>query len=137
LKELARERKKARSLVPPSMPPQQGNGALGKNNAFSRLYEADVYDNSKTNSYQVSPAVSDHGEGQQPAANIAVAPALNNSNVEPTLLMILIIIMLMVIIKLRTVAAAVVVVCGRQFGRWKKPSRSFARAISQIWAKTI
>ncbi|CAL6298445.1 unnamed protein product [Bathycoccus prasinos] len=82
LKELARERKKARSLVPPSMPPQQGSGALGKNNSFSRLYEADVYDNSKTNSYQVSPAVSDHGEGQQPAANIAVAPALNNSNVD-------------------------------------------------------
>ena len=82
LKELARERKKARSLVPPSMPPQQGSGALGKNNAFSRLYEADVYDNSKTNSYQVSPAVSDHGEGQQPAANFAVAPALNNSNVD-------------------------------------------------------
>jgi hypothetical protein len=82
LKELARERKKARSLVPPSMPPQQGSGALGKNNAFSRLYEADVYDNSKTNSYQVSPAVSDHGEGQQPAANFAGAPALNNSNVD-------------------------------------------------------
>ena len=82
LKELARERKKARSLAPPSLPSQQMSGAVGKIHTFSRRYEADGYDHSKTNSYQVSPAVSDHGDGQEPAVNIADVPALINSNAD-------------------------------------------------------
>ena len=88
LKEATRERKKSRNLVPPPMPPQQGSGPLGNNNALSRPHEADVYDyrsydHSKTNSYQVSPAVSDHGQGQElAAANVAAVQAPNNSNIE-------------------------------------------------------
>ena len=120
LKELARERKKARSLVPPSMPAARER-RLGKNNAFSRLYEADVYDNSKTNSYQVSPAVSDHGKGSN-LLPILLRSSAENSNVDTYTAHDTIIIMLMVInTNGRRWWWFVVANC-----RWKKPSRSFA-----------